>query len=462
MITVDSVVRIIRDHDMIKKGDRVTAGISGGADSMCLLFLMSKIREMLGFSLEAVHVNHGIRGESADKDEDCVRRICGELKVSCRVFRFDVPSYASEHSLSEEEAGRILRYRALREGNSDRIAVAHHANDSAETVLFNLFRGTGLRGLSGIRPVSGDIIRPLLFFTREETEGFCRENGIDFREDETNADPSYGRNRIRLNIIPEAEKINPAAIRHILEAADRIEDAFSYIDAEVEASFNEAAEREKNTGRLSLDIEKIRDLKGCVRELVLRRCIAALSGSEKDITALHLKETGALLFSQSGKRASLPYGISVIRSFDKLVFSRDEGEGGSAGSGFEIPFTPREGEETELSLPDGSIARASFTDIPEEIPNLQYTKWMDYDKIIEPLVWRTRRQGDRISIKGGSRKLKDLFIDERIPRDERDGIILLASGSGIVWIPGLRIGEDYKVTEGTKKVLRITYGKEHH
>lgn len=460
MITVDSVVRIIKDHDMIKKGDRVTAGISGGADSMCLLFLMSEIREMLDFSLEAVHVNHGIRGESADADEDFVRRICEELKVGFRAVRVDVPKCAAENSLSEEEAGRILRYRALREGNPDRIAVAHHGNDSAETVLFNLIRGTGLKGLSGIRPVSGDIIRPLLYFTREETESFCRENNIAFREDETNSDPSYGRNRIRLNIIPEAEKINPAAVRHILEAADRIEAAFSYIDAEAETVFKEEAEFPEDPGRLSLNIEKIRDLNSCIRELVLKRCITALSGSEKDITALHIKETEALINSQSGKKASLPYGISVKRSFDKLVFSKDAGE--DRDSGFEIPLTVREGEETELTLPDGSTVNASFTDKPEEIPNLQYTKWLDYDKIIEPLVWRTRRQGDRISIKGGSRKLKDLFIDERIPQDERDGIVLLASGSRAVWIPGLRIGEDYKVNEGTKKVLKITYGKEHH
>ncbi len=456
MITADGVIRVILDHGMIREGDRVTAGISGGADSMCLLFLMSEIREKLRFSLDVVHVNHGIRGKDADDDEDFVRRTAENLGIPCRVVKVDVPLFAKENSLSEEEAGRILRYRALREEKPDRIAVAHHAGDSAETVLFNLFRGTGLKGLSGIRPVSGDIIRPLIYFTREETEGYLKERGIPFREDFTNKDVSYGRNRIRMNIIPEAELVNSGAVKHILEASEKIREACLHIDREAEEVFLRSAERSEEPAGVTLDIDGVSGTDRCVRELVLKKCIIALTDSEKDITSAHLKDAAGLMEKQSGKQISLPYGVSVKRSFGKLTFFREDKREPEKEGLTEIPLMVDEGRESETVLPDGSVVIAGLEDRKSPVPNLKYTKWLDYDKIKGRAVWRTRRPGDRISIKGGSRKLKDLLIEEKIPAEKRDSLYFLAVSDSVVWIPGFRIGEDYKVSESTERVVKIS------
>jgi len=470
MITVDAVCKVMRDHHMVENGDRVVVGVSGGADSMCLLFLMSEIREIMGFTLSAVHVHHGIRGVSADEDLRYVERECGKLKVPCISVKEDVPGYAMERGLSEEEAGRILRYRAFRKTGPDRIAVAHHAEDSAETTLFNLFRGTGLKGLAGIKPVSGDIIRPLIFFTRDEIEEYCDSKGIEYRQDETNEEDEYARNRIRHNIIPEAEKINRAAVKHVVEASGRIGEAWEYLENEGERVFNECTDLREMPERLTLDIGSIEKHESFMSSLVIKKCIAFIAGREKDITAVHVEDVRSLMNGESGRLLSLPYDIRVEKSFDKLVLSRSKEvkDGGNDNYKSVIPFCIENGENrVRVSLPEGVTAEGTivsreeveFEDDPEKnnaVKNLRYTKWLDYDKIRKNAVWRTRRPGDRISIKGGTKKLKDLFIEEKIPAGKRDSICFLAVGNEVVWIPGFRIGHDFKVTGQTARILKVS------
>ena len=192
-------------YQMIRPGDRIVAGISGGADSVCLLFLLRELCREKGAGLFAVHVNHGLRGAEAGEDEAYVRKLCGELKVPLRVFSFDVRGRAREEHLTLEEAGRLCRYEAFEEEaeriGGTRIAVAHHAGDQAETVLFQLFRGSGLKGLAGIRPVRDNVIRPLLCTGREEIEAWLTERGIEWRTDSTNLTTDYTRNRIRGEIL---------------------------------------------------------------------------------------------------------------------------------------------------------------------------------------------------------------------------------------------------------------------
>ena len=472
MIKVDAVCKMMKDHRMVESGDSVVVGVSGGADSMCLLFLMSEIKDILGFSLTAVHVHHGIRGESADKDQKYVEEECAKLGIPCISVREDVPGYAKEAGLSEEEAGRIIRYRAFRQKRPDRVAVAHHAEDSAETTLFNLFRGTGLKGLSGIKPVSGDIIRPLIYFTKSEITEYCRSKGIEYRLDETNEKDDYARNRIRHNIMPEAEKVNSAAARHILEASERIGEAWEYIEAESEKVFNECTDLSSMPDKLILDIAELENHGDFMCSMVLKKCIAAAAGREKDITSVHVNDTKELLAGESGKKISLPYGINAEKSFDSLIFYKTGTDSVNLKSAYEneIPFFIKEGEkEVKVRLPDGITARASIVSRDEvifeeksadreaSIKNLRYTKWLDYDKIRENAVWRTRRPGDRISIKTGSKKLKDLFIEEKIPADKRDSICFLAVGNEVIWIPGFRIGNSFKVTDQTQRILKVSF-----
>lgn len=455
---------------MVESGDSVVVGVSGGADSMCLLFLMSEIKDILGYSLSAVHVHHGIRGLSADEDQSYVEKECKKLGIPCLSVREDVPGYAREKGLSEEEAGRIIRYRAFRKSRPDRIAVAHHAEDSAETTLFNLFRGTGLKGLSGIKPVSGDLIRPLIYFTREEIEEYCKSKGIEYRQDETNREDVYARNRIRHNIIPEAEKINSAAAKHIVEASERIGEAWGYLEGEAERIFNDCTDLSSMPEKLILYIDKIRDRERFMRSIVIKKCIVFLAGREKDITAVHVEDTWELINSDSGKKLSLPYGIIAEKSFNTLIFSPAEKEVSVEEQGYknEISFDVKEGEgELRVSLPNGVIAAGAIVGREEvefednraaenAVKNLRYTKWLDYDKIRGNAVWRTRRPGDRISIKDGTKKLKDLFIEEKIPADKRDSICFLATGNEVIWVPGFRIGHAFKVTEQTGKILKVS------
>ena len=454
MITVEKILDVIEKYHMTEKGERIMIGVSGGADSMCLLFLMSAIKEKLGVSIEAVHVHHGIRGKSADRDLMFVEEQCRRLGVPCKSVRIDIPTIAKKKGLSEEEAGRIERYLIFDKTQADRIAVAHHMEDSAETVLFNLFRGTGIKGLGGIRPVSGKIIRPLIEFSRREIEEYCREQGIKYCEDETNFDTSLSRNRIRLNILPEAGLINPAAIRHISEASEKIRNVFEYMETEGNKLFFNAADLSGMPDRLTVNTEVLKNAAPVLRSIAVKKSITEVAGKEKDIGSAHIKETEDLIFGLSGKELHLPYGVTVKKSFDSLVFSKEKGK--EKRNTEEIAFFINEGRETELTLPEGEIVTGVLTDKPENIPPLRYTKWLDYDMIKNTAVWRTRRPGDRISIQGGSKKLKDYFIEEKIPADERDSIYLFACGNDVIWVPGFRIGYNYKVTDATERVLMVT------
>ncbi|SKC01315.1 tRNA(Ile)-lysidine synthase [Lachnospiraceae bacterium] len=448
---------------MISPGDLVVAGVSGGADSMCLLFLLSELREKLNFELKVVHVNHGIRGEAANADEIYVTKICSEMDIPCEVIRSNIPEIAREKHLTEEEAGRIVRYEAFEKSGADRIAVAHHADDVAETMLFQLFRGSGLRGAGAIRPVRDKVIRPLLEFTREEIEEYCRSRQIEWRTDATNEDIEIARNRIRNVILPEAKKINPGAALHLSEAAERLREAEEYISGQADKLYGEIVS--ENQGTITMELTEIPPK--IILEYVVKRCIKTAAGSEKDITAVHVHDAMALIDRQSGRGVDLPYDVRVRKEFNSLIFEKayennsQNFEGENAGN---YAKAPENGEtvsedgirwsfETECLSPE---RRSELDKNPSLIPVLTYTKWFDYDKIKGTVVLRTRRAGDRIAIRGGHRKIKDIFIEKKVPAEERDRLILLADGSDIIWIPGIRISEDHKVTGATKKIWKVS------
>ena len=231
---MEKVLDYIRKNGMVQRGDRIIAGVSGGPDSVCLLFLLDKYKETLGISLEVVHMEHGIRGKESLEDAAFVENFCRKLAIPCHTYHRDIPKLAREWKCSGEEAGRRARYEAFEEvrgkNGGTKIAVAHNRNDQAETVLFHLVRGSGLSGLSGIRPVRGNIIRPLLCLTREEIEDLLRKENLPFRTDATNLETDYARNRIRLNILPLLrEELNPRTCEHLAETAERLALAEDYL-----------------------------------------------------------------------------------------------------------------------------------------------------------------------------------------------------------------------------------------
>ena len=466
---IDKVRRLVAESGMIEAGDTVVAGVSGGADSVCMLSILARLQEELSFALLAVHVHHGLRGAEADEDEAFVRRLCGQMKVTLRVYHYQVKEEAKRRGLTEEEAGRLLRYASFREagreqealgrggreqeasgpggreqgalgqGGRVRLAVAHHMDDSAETILMNLFRGSGLAGLGGIRPIRDDVIRPLIGCTRREIEAYLKDMGLSYQTDKTNLELDHTRNRIRNVVLPYVEQeVNAGAVKNILRAGHMISQAEEYLVEETETFFRTWGS--VCGGRWCIGIEKLREKPEIFRSYVARYMLSCAAGRQKDLTAVHVEQILGLLDKESGRTVSLPYGLTAGREHEILFV------GSQSGPDF-------------AGMDPNLLHSTTFPYTKDaEIPKNMYTKWFDYDKIKGTLSARTRQPGDFITLAGGGRKtVKSFMIDEKIPRSLRDRILLVADGSHILWIVGYRISEFYKVTEHTSTILQIEY-----
>ena len=446
----------MKQNHMAEPGDGVLAAVSGGADSVCLLLVLKALEKSLGIHVAAFHLNHGLRGEEADRDEAYVRELCEHLQVPLKAVREDVAAHAREHGFSEEEAGRILRYQWLEktaaEWNCQRIATAHHKDDQTETVLMNLFRGSGLRGLGGIRPVreldaERTIIRPLLCMNRREIEAYLLEEKVSWCEDSTNRELVYARNKVRNELIPWIrENVNERAEEHILKTAVFASQADEYFASQAEMLL-EDDRNERSTSCVEIETKIFDAQPDIMKSYLIRAMIARLTGSVKDISGRHIEAISALCGPGGGTVADLPYGLRAVRSYRKLIIQRAADE--------QVTKTVQ-AENLRKSLQ----TRVFSWEKELEIPKNQYTKWFDYDKIKDTLSVRTREPGDYFMIGNGkTKKLHRFFIDEKIPEDLRDHILLLAEGNHILWIIGYRISEYYKVTDTTRNVLEVRADK---
>jgi len=470
------VKEFIREHKMVKPGDRVVVAVSGGADSVCLLCLLAELREELGIELAAVHVHHGLRGEEADRDAAFTRNLAEGLGIPCTVVHKDVAGYAKALGKSVEEAGRELRYQALHEAASAwggaKIAVAHHREDQAETILHNLFRGSAIKGLSGMAAVRGAVIRPLLCVGRADILRFLEERGLEYCTDSTNCSEDYTRNRLRRRLIPEiCREINPGAVEHIVNAGERLRQADEYFEKLAADIWKESGRREVRDGKACCGIGAgvLRKQPEIVKGYVVRYILEQVVGSMKDITSLHISQVCGLAEKGTGKRVCLPYGAEGWIEYDTLWIGRkcprQEEENDPAVWQVEISDEQVETVCNQVTAPACPLHFCRiFREKHQEIPQNRYTKWFDYDKIKDTLSVRTRQTGDYITLKDGKKKtVKAYMIDEKIPRQERDRILLLAEGNHILWIVGYRISEYYKITENTKQILQVQTdgGKEH-
>ena len=443
----EKVREYIKKEHMLVSGDRIMIAVSGGADSVCLLSLLCRFQERLGLAaLSAVHVHHGLRGEEADRDADFVRSLCESLHIPLTIRRYDVASYARTHGYSVEEAGRILRYEAFAEAadlsNANRIAVAHHRDDSVETLFHHLLRGSGLRGLAGIPPVRDKIIRPLLCAGRNEIEAYLQENGMTYCLDSTNDSDDYTRNKIRRRMIPLAREINDRAVENILQAGRFMGQADEYLEAQAAKLCKQwvvyDAAQPVRSARIPAAV-----LSGepeIIGTYVIRRMVRFCAESMRDITAEHIFQVRSLLLKETGAHTDLPGGLAAEREYDTIRVFAGAGAGGYR----------------DLNLPILRFRRILAAD-RQEIPKNQYTKWFDYDKIKGTLSARTRVTGDYITIQAGKHKsVKSYFVDQKVARRRRDEILLLAEENHVVWIVGYRISEYYKITKETKVILEVT------
>ena len=470
------VIDYIKLNNMLSCGDGAAVGVSGGADSMCLLNILFSLKDRLGLRLVVVHVNHGIRGASADADEHFVEAFCREKGIGFRVFHADMPALAKEKGLTEEEAGRQYRYecfvKVCKDEGLNCIAVAHNRDDNAETVLFNIARGSGISGLRGIAPVRDfggfRIIRPLLDCSRAMIEEYLADMGIAYRTDETNLTEDYSRNRIRNTVLPILkESINSEAAAHIAGAAKRAGELEDY----VALAARECVEAMKAAGRyieetdgertasVRIDADALAGMHIALRSVILRGALGRLAGKLKDIEEIHVRIAEGLIANTVGKSADLPYGLRARRDYGALVLERQK-ETADTAFLHEVGEIGEEG--LRIALPDGKCLYLRL--IPCEknlnIPRNDYTKFFDYDKINGSIAVRTRREGDYLLVKGSGKtgdlcrkSLKTWFIDNKVPGPDRDGTILLAEGSHVLWVVGGRRDDSCYVTGDTLRIL---------
>ncbi len=449
-------------YQMFGKGDGIVAGLSGGADSVYLLHVLKEMQEEYALRLYAVHVHHGIRGAEADRDEEYAGQCAESLGIPFESVHYDIPFLARQSGMSEEEAGRYYRYQCFREvaerRKCSRIAVAHHKDDQAETVLFQLLRGSGLRGMGGIRPKQDGIIRPLLAVTRQEIEEELRAEGIDWREDSTNQEKSYTRNRLRLEVIPYLQQeIQPETVGHVAETALQLQAVWEYMHRQVRQAVEGMVCRKE--GRIQWERSAFLELDPELQPYVLLELMEELAGSRKNLGSVHVSACMDLIRGGTGRRLSLPYGLQAGRDYDMIWLMRITGNEGQGGVG-------KAGQPETLSVSTGKDAlpgevrmqQVLRTKLSGRIPKNHCTKWFDYAKIIVGFVWRHPMPGDYLVIdrQGHTKKLSRILIEEKVPKEKRSALWVLADGKHILWAPQIRrTSMGYYVTEKTKEVLVV-------
>lgn len=456
----------IKKYHMLNNGDRVIAGISGGADSVCLLFVLLELKRTLDIDIVAVHINHGIRGETAARDERFVEKLCRTHQVKCEVYHENVVLFAKNRKQSLEEAGRDVRRAAFagafEKYGGTKIALAHHQNDNAETLLMNLARGTGLKGLGGIQPVSGHMIRPLLVLDRKEIEECVKETGWGFCRDETNDQDGYTRNRLRHHIIPFLEEqVNTQAVRHMNEAMDQMQKLQDYMEGETKKAYD-ACVTELSGDGVRINKRGYDSLHDVLKGLLVHKCLSREAGAKRDITLSHVEAVKALFDRQCSKTCSLPYSITAIRDYDGVVLRKCQN---MPATGF-LAVTLKVPGITWVPGPNLTICCRILEKTEDfsvkHMTQKPYTKWFDYDIIKGKLLFRPRQSGDSIVIdkEGRRQKIKSYFINEKIPREIRDSTGLLSDSEQILWIVGYRTSSAFEVSGQTRRILEIKVTEE--
>ena len=450
------VLETISKYKMIKPGDKIVAGISGGPDSMCMLHLLDRLKKDFNLSIFAAHLNHQFRGREADKDAYYVKDICNKWGIPSFIKVFDVAAYAKDIGVSDEEAGRNIRYQlyddVARKVGANKIAVAHNLNDNVETVFMNIIRGSGIDGLKGIEAVRDNIIRPLINIDRADIEKYCKEEGIVPRIDKTNLEPIYGRNKIRLELLPYIENnFNSNIINTISRFSDIVSAENEYIALKSQKAFKTLARSFKNQVKYS--IIKLDKLHPALKRRIIRIGIEKLLGSLKSIEFRHIEEIISLTKCKTGAAVMLPNNIIAYVSYENLILRY-----GKVNTSKRYCHCLEDNTSDFIPAIDMEIhVRKINTKDFKGFSHCTHEAYIDKDKIKGSLVIRNRVAGDVFSPIGlkGSKKLKEYFIDEKIPREERDLMPLIADEREIIWVIGKRISENYKITPNTKNIIHI-------
>lgn len=456
---VEKVKKTIKKYRMLVPGDRVIVGVSGGPDSMALLYVLHQIKERYKLSLKVAHLNHGFRGKEAQKEAQFVEETAQKLGLSCEVKNFDVPAYKKKSLFSPQEAARVIRYQFLKEVkekcNATKIALGHNANDQAETLMMWLLRGAGVKGLSGIPPVrEGVIIRPLIETTRDEIETYLKEEGTPFVIDSSNQKNDYLRNRLRNELFPLLqEHYNPQLIKNLVNTAHIISRENEYI----ENIANELLDGITVSGTdesMIIDSKKLLALPTVIQLRCVRGVLEQVKGDLRRIGSTHLYAILKIASSDSPHKVlKLPGRIRVEKSYHHLTVTYHQTDQPSFYYRLtsipgrmrieeiekEMQFERLEGGESFINMKNHDIA------------------CLDGEKALLPLTIRNARPGDSFQPLGmkGEKKVKDFFIDEKVPMAERKRVPLLFFGDVLGWVGGMRINHRLRVTGSTREILRV-------
>jgi len=445
---LEKVRDFISDGQLLEPAARVVVGVSGGADSTALLVILHG----LGYNCTAVHCNFHLRGGESERDMLFVRDLCARLGIGLEICSYDTAAYSKEHGISIEMAARELRYRDFErirvENGATAICVAHHREDSVETVLINLLRGTGIRGLGGIRPKNGYVVRPLLCASRQEIEDYLAGIGQDFVTDSTNLETDYTRNRIRLQLMPVMRLIAPNADAAIFQTASHVRQALEFYKEAMDKAIGEVCTNRTANDSFDIDIKALQSLdnNGCGMlrsKAVLFEILSPLgfSESQTDIVAANLDQ-------DSGRRYMA--GNHVIVKDRQCLLVRP------AGCLFE-PLGIEVKDGLEIPTGDGRRLRFSFAPAGSPISKDPHTATFDAATVGRNLVLRRVEQGDSFHPFGmkGRRLLSDFMTDLKMSLPQKQSQLVLACGEDILWVVGLRSDNRYRVTSKTGMQLVV-------
>lgn len=446
---INKVRETIKKYSMINSGDTVTVGLSGGADSVCLLHILLELQDEFGFTVKAAHINHGIRGAEADSDEAFVRRLCDENGIELAVFHKDIPREAEKSGESEEECGRRIRYECF-SSLSGKIATAHSLTDSVETTVFNLVRGSSLKGACGIPAVRGDIIRPLIECDSEEIRAYCREQGYDFVTDSTNLETEYTRNFIRQEILPRFERINSGYAR----ALSRFQ-----MTARRDSELLDRLAREFTDANLSgrgLPCDKLMGADIAVRTRAIAGYIKSVSGTDPEFR--HIEFISEHLGKDFSLQLNKEYTAGVKNGYFSVFRNEEKSDEKFC---FELKLGKN---ETPMGNIEISVSDRNKIKFNKKDTDSVFVCNIDYDKIDRnTAVIRSRNDGDKITLakRGVTKSLKKLYNELKIPTSIRSGVPVIADGEKVIWVFGAGYNKKCEITETTTKIMTIKAEEDH-
>lgn len=453
------VMSYIKDNNLIKSGDKVLVALSGGPDSVCLLNILYNLKAELNIEVGAAHLNHLLRDKDAFEDEEYVKTLCKSLDIPCFVKRVDINKYSKDKKMSSEMAGREARYNffddIVKDEGYTKIATAHNANDQAETILFRLMRGSGIEGLCGIKVRRDKIIRPILCLSRKEVEEYIEINNLKPRIDKTNFEKIYNRNKIRLDMIPYIkENFNEDIIQTLNRMSVLLQKDNEFIENSARSFYEKYCIEQSDYFIIK---KEMFDNKEAVVTRVIRYALTNFSKTHYDFEMKHIYEICNLAKNNSGKAIDLPNKIYAENIYGD-IYIKERININNIDVKQEIVVNKNEINGKKIFFNDENIEFSVLkNDSNLDLNQNNLIKYFDFDKINDSISLRKRKNGDKIIPLGmkGSKKIKDLFIDMKVPKEERDCIPLLCFDENISWIVGIRVSEEYKITNKTKNILRV-------